>query len=83
MMVHCTDTVPSAAPANGQCGTFTTTFMSTVTYSCNTGYNLQGSNTLTCMANLQWSPRILSCNGESTLYWIKLIRDYSRLLEMG
>ena len=59
---------PPDAPANGQNGTFNnTTFMSTVTYSCNTGYNLQGSSTLTCNASGQWSPSVPTCNGESTL----------------
>ena len=76
---------PPPAPANGQRGTFNATFMSSVTYSCNAGYNLQGSSTLTCMANLKWSPSVPTCNGESTLQNLikqKLILGYQRMLEM-
>ena len=69
---------PPDAPTNGQRGTFNTTFMSTVTYSCNTGYALQGDSTLTCMANEQWSPSVPTCNGEFTLCW--LILDYDIML---
>ena len=59
---------PPAAPDNGQRGdTFNRTFMSSVKYSCNTGYKLQGSSTLTCMADGLWSPRVPTCNSESTL----------------
>ena len=55
---------PPAAPSNGQRGSFSTTFMSTVAYSCDTGYTLQGGSTLTCMAYEQWSPSAPVCNRE-------------------
>ena len=52
------------APANGQKRGFGTTFGSTVTYRCDPGYTLQGSDTITCMANKQWSERAPTCNGK-------------------
>ena len=32
------------------------TYLSTATYSCNTGYNLRGPNELTCESNTVWTP---------------------------
>ncbi len=40
-----------------------TTFGGTVTYSCNTGYILSGSVTVTCQASGSWSTRP-TCEGE-------------------
>ena len=43
-------------PANGQVShTAGTTFGQTVTYSCDTGYNLVGDSTRTCQADGIWS----------------------------
>ena len=53
---------PPAAPQNGQRNVSDTTFGSTVTYSCNTGYTLQGPRTRVCMANKQWNGSALACN---------------------
>ena len=50
------------APANGQRIGSGRTFKSTVTYTCNRGYTLQGDNTRTCMANKLWSGRTPTCN---------------------
>ena len=50
------------APANGQKINSGTTFGSTVNYTCNQGYTLQGNNTRTCMANKLWSGRAPTCN---------------------
>ena len=50
---------PPPALANGilQCPNFTTTrvFEDTCTFSCNAGYELQGSSNITCLANQRWS----------------------------
>ena len=53
-------------PANGQVSTTGTTFGQTVTYSCNTGYNLMGDSTRTCQADGMWSGSAPTC--QSMLY---------------
>ena len=58
------------APANGRQISSDTTFGSTVTYTCNPGYTLQGDNGHTCMANGQWSGRTPTCSGTLVLYAI-------------
>ena len=50
------------APANGQRNVSGTTFRSTVTYTCNRGYTLQGDSRRTCMANGQWSGVTTRCS---------------------
>ena len=50
------------APANGQRSVSSTTFQSTVTYTCKQGYTLQGDKNRTCMANGHWSGRAPTCN---------------------
>ena len=42
-------------PDNGQVELFDMVFGSTATYSCDTGYNLNGSVSRMCMAGGQWS----------------------------
>ena len=60
-----------SAPENGQQSVSGTTFESTVTYSCDRGYTLQGDSRLTCMANGQWSGRAPTCSGTLVLYAIR------------
>ena len=50
------------APADGQRSGSGTTFESTVNYTCNQGYTLQGDNKLTCMADREWSGSAPTCN---------------------
>ena len=51
-------------PANGQVDlTSGTTFGQTVTYSCNTGYNLVGDSTRTCEGTGEWSGSAPTCEG--------------------
>ena len=47
---------------NGRHSGSGTTFGSTVSYSCNTGYTLQGFRIRMCMANRRWSGSIHACN---------------------
>ena len=49
------------APANGQRRVSGRIFQSTVTYTCDSGYTLQGDNTRTCMANKRWSGSAPTC----------------------
>ena len=51
-------------PTNGQVNTSSgTTFGSTATYTCDTGYTLSGSQTRTCGANGMWTPSKPLCEG--------------------
>ena len=59
-------------PANGQVDlTSGTTFGQTVTYSCNTGYNLVGDSTHTCQATGEWSGSVPTCEG-MLHYFVKI-----------
>ena len=53
---------PPLAPVHGQRNVTGLTFGSTVIYSCNTGYTLNGRSIITCMANRQWSGNALYCS---------------------
>ena len=50
------------APSNGQQSGSGTTFGSTVTFTCNQGYNLQGDSRRTCMADGQWNGSAPTCS---------------------
>ena len=46
---------------NGQRSLSSTTYNSVVTYTCDVGYTLQGSNSRTCQSNGQWSGNLPQC----------------------
>ena len=48
-------------PTNGLRTLSSTTYNSVVSYTCDVGYTLQGSNSRTCQSNGQWKSRIPSC----------------------
>ena len=55
-------------PGNGQ-GQFTSTiFNSVVTYTCDSGYALQGASSRTCQSNGEWSASVPQCNRELMHY---------------
>ena len=60
-VVNCGDL---GAPTNGQRTLSSTTYNSVVTYTCDVGYTLQGSNIRTCESDGQWSRSVPQCNGE-------------------
>ena len=64
LLLYCTavDCGDPGTPTNGQRTLTTTTYNSVVYYTCNTGYNRQGSNRRTCLANGQWSGSLPRCN---------------------
>ena len=68
------DCGPLTDPSNGMAvNTPTTTFESTATYSCNTGYTLTGNMTRTCQAKGDWSGSAPTC--DSTLSSLVLCFD--------
>ena len=52
-----------ASPTNGQVSLTTTTFGSTATYECDTGFNLIGDMERTCQENGQWTGGAPTCEG--------------------
>ena len=63
--VDCDD---PGTPTNGQHSDTRTTLSYVVTYTCDNGYTLQGSNTRTCQPNGQWSGSVPQCIG--MLVWV-------------
>ena len=63
------DCEPIGNPVNGQVIIMSsgTTFMSTATYTCNTGYIVTGSSLRTCGSDGVWSPAAPTC--DSKYYW--------------
>ena len=49
------------SPVNGRIVISSTTFESTASYLCNSGYNLVGVNSRTCQSNGQWSGVAPTC----------------------
>ena len=49
------DCGPLTSPANGVVSYPATTYTETATYSCDTGYYVNGVTTRTCQANSTWS----------------------------
>ena len=64
-VVKCVAPLPDA-PENGKRTVYGITYGSTVTYSCNAGYKLKGSSTVTCMDDGHWnaSENIAQCIGK-------------------
>ena len=58
--INCGD---PGTPTNGQRSLSSTTYNSVVTYTCDVGYTLQGSNSRTCQADGQWSGSAAQCLG--------------------
>ena len=58
--LRCVD--PPAAPVHGQRNATGLAIGSTVIYSCEAGYTLNGSSTITCMASTQWSGKAPDCS---------------------
>ena len=52
---------PESPDPNGAVSVGETTLGNTATYSCNSGYNLVGSSTTTCLASGQWSDGAATC----------------------
>ena len=51
-------------PTNGQRSLSSTTYNSVVTYTCDVGYTLQGSNSRTCQSSGRWSGSVPQCSCE-------------------
>ena len=68
--VDCGD--PGAPPTNGQRTFSSTTYNSVVTYTCDTGYTVQGANSRTCQATGQWSGSVPQCDRKLVMYYFLL-----------
>ena len=73
---------PPNFPANGQRSVSGTTFESTVTYTCNRGYTLQGDNGHTCMANGQWSGSAPTCNRKLLTVLLLLLHGHQTFVRV-
>ena len=58
LAVDCGD---PGTPTNGQRSLSSTTYNSVVTYSCDVGYTLQGSNSRKCLHDGQWKGSAPKC----------------------
>ena len=52
---------PESPDPNGAISVGETTLGNTATYSCNSGFDLVGSSTVTCLASGQWSDGAPTC----------------------
>ena len=50
--------------SNGKISSYSNTYGSRINFSCNTGYNLTGSESSTCQANGTWSNTAVVCSGK-------------------
>ena len=77
LRISCIDSLPHLTvvdcgnltnPTNGQVNhTAGTTFGQTATYSCDTGYTLEGDNSRICQADGMWSGSEPTCISESSM----------------
>ena len=58
------DCVDPGTPTNGQSNVSNSTYSSVVTYTCDVGYALHGSDSRVCHSNRQWSGSVPQCNRE-------------------
>ena len=59
LAINCGD---PGTPTSGKRNLSSTTYNSVVTYTCDVGYTLQGSNSRTCQSSGQWSGSLPQCN---------------------
>ena len=59
---------PDAADENGDVSFTATIFESTATYTCDSGYDLDGAESVTCLASGEWSNTAPACNRKSLQY---------------
>ena len=63
-------------PRNGVVsGIFPAGFRSVATFSCNPGYQMEGSDAVVCTANGQWSNTIPECKGSYKYFIVLLYLD--------
>lgn len=64
--VQAVDCGPLHPPENGDKTGEKTTFLSSVTFRCDDGFDLMGSLIRTCKANKEWSGQETFCSGNKT-----------------
>ena len=70
--INCGD---PGTPTNGQRSLSSTTYNSVVTYTCDVGYTLQGSNSRTCQSSGQWSGSVPQCQRKFIRFQILTFTD--------
>ena len=62
---------PLTAPSNGtiSCSDETPSYEDTCSFTCDTGYELTGSDTRTCQSDGSWSGTDTMCMRGSYIYW--------------
>ena len=63
-MILAVDCGSPGTPTNGNAIIISTTFGTTIMYSCNETYILCGSDSRTCQANATWSGEVPDCISE-------------------
>ncbi|XP_035690033.1 CUB and sushi domain-containing protein 3-like [Branchiostoma floridae] len=63
------------APTNGAV-TGTNSFGDTITFTCDTGYNMAGPSTLTCQSSLTWDGSPPTCTSTRFVFWTCFIHDF-------
>ena len=72
-VVDCGD---PGTPMNGQRSLSSTTHNSVVTYTCDVGYTLQGSNSRTCQSSGRWSGSVPQCTCKLLVFNILICTVY-------
>ena len=68
---------PLTAPSNGAKSGDRATYLSVVTFSCNTGYTLGGSSSRTCQADGSWSGNTTSCTSNNATFCPAEVKEVS------
>ncbi len=59
-------------PVNGTLTGNSVSYLSEVTYSCATGYNLSGDASRTCQADGNWTGSAPVCNSKDVIYFLSV-----------
>ena len=62
-------------PENGACTTTGTGVGDTATYTCNSGFEISGSDTRTCQSNGDWSGSAPTCEGKYSILQVLIVNS--------
>ena len=80
LILYPSDCGPLTAPADGTVDYSASIYQSVATFTCNTGYTLQGSATLICQSNGNWDNADPTCqiNGKVQLCIFNILGHYRK-----